>query len=69
MANKVRAAVDAAGDKLVDLHVWRLGPGHFGVVVSVVTSVSHRGPSFYHALLRRFKGLSHITAEVHAQNL
>jgi cation diffusion facilitator family transporter len=64
MANKVRTAVESAGDSLVDLHVWRLGPGHFGAVISVVSEVAQRGPGFYHALLRRFEGLSHITVEV-----
>jgi cation diffusion facilitator family transporter len=62
---KVRMAVETAGDRLIDLHVWRLGPGHFGAVVSVVTEVAQRGPNFYHAILRGFKGLSHITVEVH----
>jgi cation diffusion facilitator family transporter len=61
---KVRKAVDAAGDQLLDLHVWRLGPGHFGAVLSVATEVGQRGPAFYHAILRGFKGLSHITVEV-----
>ena len=65
VANKVRAAVDTAGDQLIDLHIWRLGPGHFGAIVSVVSEVPQRGPAFYHAALRRFKGLSHITVEVH----
>lgn len=69
MANKVRAAVDTAGDRLLDLHVWRLGPGHFGAVVSVATNASQRGPSFYHTVLRQFKGLSHISVEVHSQPL
>ncbi|MDB5774025.1 MAG: cation diffusion facilitator transporter family protein [Herbaspirillum sp.] len=64
MAGKVRAAVEAAGDKLVDLHVWRLGPGHFGAIVSLVTDEPQRGPAFYHAALRQFRGLSHITVEV-----
>jgi cation diffusion facilitator family transporter len=62
---KVRQAVEVAGDRLLDLHVWRLGPGHFGAVVSVVTEVAQRGPAFYHVILRGFKGLSHITVEVH----
>jgi cation diffusion facilitator family transporter len=62
---KVRMAVEAAGDQLIDLHVWRLGPGHFGAVVSVVSKVMQRGPAFYHDALRRFQGLSHITVEVH----
>jgi cation diffusion facilitator family transporter len=65
LTNKVRAAVETAGDTLVDLHIWRLGPGHFGAVVSVVSRVAQRGPAFYHALLHRFSGLSHITVEVH----
>jgi cation diffusion facilitator family transporter len=65
LSNKVRAAVESAGDTLVDLHVWRLGPGHFGAVISVVSQVARRGPAFYHALLNRCKGLSHITVEVH----
>jgi cation diffusion facilitator family transporter len=65
MPDKIRAAVATAGDKLVDLHVWRLGPGHLGAVVSVVTTHAQRGPAFYHTVLRRFKGLSHITVEVH----
>ena len=69
MANKVRAAIDAAGDRLLDLHIWRLGPGHFGAIVSVATKASQRGPSLYHAALRQFKGLSHISVEVHSQPL
>ena len=65
LTQKVRATVETAGDTLVDLHIWRLGPGHFGAVLSVVSRVAKRGPSFYHALLKRFTGLSHITVEVH----
>jgi cation diffusion facilitator family transporter len=65
---KIRNAVDEAGDRLIDLHVWRLGPGHFAAVVSVVTGVSQRPPAFYHSILRGFKGLSHITVEVHPQS-
>ncbi|MDB6083213.1 MAG: cation diffusion facilitator family transporter [Gammaproteobacteria bacterium] len=62
---RIRTAVEKAGDELVDLHVWRLGPGHFGAVVSVVTPSAQRTPAFYHAIFRDFEGLSHITVEVH----
>jgi cation diffusion facilitator family transporter len=65
LVNDVRSAIDAVGDKVVDLHIWRLGPGHFSAVVSVVTTHTRRESAFYHAILRRFKGLSHITVEVH----
>ena len=65
MASEVRAVVATANDKLVDLHVWRLGPGHFGAVVSLVTAEPAHGPAYYHTALRKIKGLSHITVEVH----
>jgi cation diffusion facilitator family transporter len=63
----VRKAVEAEGDRLNDLHLWRLGPGHLGAIVSVTTR-SDRGASFYHALLRRFRALSHITVEISRVN-
>jgi cation diffusion facilitator family transporter len=66
LPDRVRTAVEAAGDTLVDLHIWRLGPGHFGAILSVVSRVAERRPAFYHALLKRITGLSHITVEVHA---
>ena len=67
MTNKVRAAIEATGDKLADLHVWRLGPGHFGTVISIVTDEGARTPAFYHGALKRIKGLSHISVEVHSR--
>jgi cation diffusion facilitator family transporter len=65
LENRVRAVVESAGDRLVDLHVWRLGPGHFGAVVSIVSAVAERGPAYYHSRSRQLPGLSHITVEVH----
>jgi cation diffusion facilitator family transporter len=63
----VQKAVEAEGDRLNDLHLWRLGPGHLGAIVSVATR-SDRSASFYHALLRRFQTLSHITVEISRVN-
>ncbi|MBN9564283.1 MAG: CDF family Co(II)/Ni(II) efflux transporter DmeF [Alphaproteobacteria bacterium] len=59
----VRQAVEDAGDRLIDLHVWRLGPGHLGAILSVVTR-QPRGPQFYRDRLARFQSLSHVTVEV-----
>jgi cation diffusion facilitator family transporter len=64
VAENVRHMIERNGDKVLDLHVWRLGPGHLSAVVSVATSESQRTPGFYHAALKRFKGLSHVTVEV-----
>jgi cation diffusion facilitator family transporter len=63
MAAKLRRTIESDGDQLVDLHLWRLGPGHLGAVVSVVTT-KPRDAAFYRAALARFQGLSHVTVEV-----
>jgi cation diffusion facilitator family transporter len=69
MTKKVSTAIEATGDKVADLHVWRLGPGHFATIISVATSESARSPAFYHAVLNRITGLSHISVEVHPQQM
>jgi len=63
MANKLREAVEAEGDTLADLHLWRLGPGHLGAIISVITRHA-REAEYYRARLARFRSLSHLTIEV-----
>ena len=63
LTERLRQQIENGGDQLTDLHVWRLGPGHLGAVLSVVTG-QNRGPDDYHRLLRHFPGLSHVTVEV-----
>ncbi len=63
MAENLRLAVEGNGDRLADLHLWRLGPGHLGAVLSIV-SAAPRGEDFYREKLAPFKALSHITIEV-----
>jgi cation diffusion facilitator family transporter len=65
LTQTLREAVEADGDRLADLHVWRLGPGHLGAIVSIVTAHA-RDAEFYRARLVRFKSLSHLTIEVRA---
>jgi hypothetical protein len=48
-----------------DLHLWRLGPGHAGVIASVVAD-HPQAPSVYKQRLDGIEGLSHVTVEVHA---
>jgi cation diffusion facilitator family transporter len=63
MADNLRRAIESDGDRVADLHLWRLGPGHLGAVVSVVTP-TERGEADYRAKLARFRSLSHLTIEV-----
>lgn len=59
----IRSAVEDNGDRLADLHLWRLGPGHLGAIMSVVTDTP-RAEDFYRSKLSRFRSLSHLTIEV-----
>jgi cation diffusion facilitator family transporter len=63
MADNLRRAIESDGDEIADLHLWRLGPGHLGAIVSVVTPTERREAD-YRAKLARFRSLSHLTIEV-----
>ncbi len=62
--NAVRKAIESEADnRIADLHVWRLGPGHLAAVVTVVTH-EPRPPAHYKSLLANIPNLSHVTVEV-----
>jgi cation diffusion facilitator family transporter len=65
LAGRIRETLETGGDRVADLHLWRVGPGHFGVIVSLVT---HRPetPGFYKARLAGIGALAHVTVEVEA---
>jgi cation diffusion facilitator family transporter len=63
MAQRLRSIIEADGDRLADLHLWRLGPGHLGAILAVATQ-RPREPDYYRRLLARFDALSHVTIEV-----
>ena len=58
-----RAEIEALGDHVTDLHVWRVGPGHLAGIVSIATTES-RDVDFYRAALTGVAKLSHLTIEV-----
>jgi cation diffusion facilitator family transporter len=61
---ELREAIEQGGDRIADLHVWRVGPRHLGAIVSVVTD-DPRPPAAYKHRLARFADLAHVTVEVH----
>ena len=63
MAERVRQLIESEGDQVVDLHLWRLGPGHLGAIVSVATT-GRREAAHYRQRLATFTDLSHVTVEV-----
>lgn len=54
-----------ADNRIADLHLWSIEPGHLAAIVSVVTHYP-RPPSHYKALLEDLHDLKHVTIEVQA---
>jgi cation diffusion facilitator family transporter len=65
LASHVREHLEIGGDRVADLHLWRLGPGHTGLIAAVVSD-HPEAPGVYKARLAGIEGLSHVTVEVHA---
>jgi cation diffusion facilitator family transporter len=63
LLNRIRRRLEADGDRIADLHLWRLGPGHLGAILAIVT-LRARDTCFYRSLLKSFPSLSHVTVEV-----
>lgn len=64
LAGQVRQRVEQGGDdRLTDLHLWRVGPGHHAAVLSLVSD-QPQPPAHYKERLAGIRGLSHVTVEV-----
>jgi cation diffusion facilitator family transporter len=59
----IRAALEAPGDRVTDLHVWRVGPRHHAAIVVVVTQ-GDGSPALVRARLQAFPELAHVTVEI-----
>jgi cation diffusion facilitator family transporter len=63
LALQLRQKIEAEGDRLTDLHLWRLGPGHLGAILAISTERG-RDAAYYRARLAAVPHLSHVTIEV-----
>jgi cation diffusion facilitator family transporter len=63
LSTKIVERLETRGDKVSDLHVWRVGPGHMAAIVSLVSDHPETS-SAYKQRLSGLSGLSHITVEV-----
>jgi Co/Zn/Cd efflux system component len=64
LVQAIRGRLEQGHDSIADLHVWRLGPGHHGAIVSLVVD-QPQPVETYKARLAGIAGLSHVTVEVH----
>ena len=63
LAAKIAARLERRGNRISDLHLWRVGLGHIAAIVSVVSD--HPEPSSENKKrLSDLPGLSHIAIEV-----
>jgi cation diffusion facilitator family transporter len=65
VAARMKQALEVDGDRITDLHVWRVGPGHMAAIVSLVSD-RPQAPEVYKGKLADMEDLSHVTIEVHA---
>ncbi|MCC2113689.1 MAG: CDF family Co(II)/Ni(II) efflux transporter DmeF [Hyphomicrobiales bacterium] len=65
-AAQVRKVIEADSDnRVVDLHLWRVGSQQFGAIVSLVTHYP-QSPEHYKRLLAEMPDIVHVTVEVNA---
>jgi cation diffusion facilitator family transporter len=59
----IRERLESRGDKVTDLHLWQIGPGHRAAVISLISD-DPLPPADYKRRLSGLHGLSHVTVEV-----
>jgi cation diffusion facilitator family transporter len=63
LAGIVRERLETGSDRVSDLHMWRVGPGHVALIVAIVSD-RPLSPAIYKRRLEGIEGLSHVTVEV-----
>ena len=59
----IRDRLETRGDRVTDLHLWQVGPGHRAAVISVLSD-DPLPSATYKRRLGGLRGLSHVTIEV-----
>lgn len=65
LASRIKERLESGADRVADLHLWRLGPGHNAVIATLVTD-KPLPASDYKTRLCDIENLSHVTIEVEA---
>ena len=65
--NQLRQAIEQTGDaKVVDLHMWAIGPGIYALELGIVAA-QPRAPEFYRARIPHALSVVHATIEIHRE--
>ena len=65
LSRDIRSMIEGElGARVADLHLWRLGPGHRGLIVSLVSPDTTTAEEIKRTLRERHPDLSHVTVEV-----
>jgi cation diffusion facilitator family transporter len=65
MSGAIKSTIEEnLGARVADLHLWRLGPGHHGLIVSLVSPGPTTAEEIKTALRVHYPDLSHVTVEV-----
>ena len=59
----IRDRLETKGDRVTDLHLWQVGPGHRAAVISLISD-NPLPPATYKRRLGGLRDLSHVTIEV-----
>ncbi len=62
LTDEIRRRLVTGDERLLDLHLWRLGPGHHAAI-AVIEAKAPLAASAYRARLAGLPGLSHVTVE------
>jgi cation diffusion facilitator family transporter len=63
LVRQIRDRLEAEGERVLDLHLWRLGPGHFAAVAAVAADRGQTAQAL-RARLGDIASLSHVTIEL-----
>ena len=64
LEQEIRTLVeDDQTSRVAEIHLWSLGPGFYGAIISIVAQV-HKTPEQYRQLFPEDLGLVHVTVEV-----
>ena len=64
LSKKDRQRIESEGETVIsDLHLWRVAPGSYAAIISLVTK-EHRTPSYYKDRLKGIRLLRHVTIEI-----